>query len=355
MKKLIPFIAVTQPIGTFYISSLDARTILNIAEISNFSRRQFDAECYTNGSFKCVNDISVYCADPDATFPTPIIIAVTEDISSFRFENNMLEIDDKKIIGEVIDGQHRLLGIKESEHIDDFVLPVVFMFGLTEEEKAYVFSIINSKQTQFSMSLLYQLFNLSDKRSPQKTCHHIARLLNADEKSAFYKRLKMLGSRRGKFSRLSQGIFAQHLIPLLSRDPESDMVKLKRNIKLKDDPSLPLRSYFLADKDEYIYKILFNLFNAVKTVFPKEWDNPDRYVLSNTVGYEGIMLAYPKLHLLGTTQKSLKQEFFIDVFEKVKKRLNDRNEDFSHDFYPNTEESSKKVEELILSAIETYD
>ncbi len=353
MKKLIPFIRVTQPIGTFYISALEARTILRIAEISNFSRRQFDSDCnYSNGSSKCVHDISIYCADPDATFPTPIIIAVTEDISSFLFENNILEIDDGKVIGEVIDGQHRLLGIKESEHVDDFVMPVVFMFGLTEEEKAYVFSIINSKQTQFSMSLLYKLFNLSDKRSPQKTCHHIARLLNADEKSAFYKRLKMLGSREGKLSKLSQGLFAQHLISLISNDPETDMMKIKRNTPLKEDPSLPLRRYFIAEKDEYIYKILFNLFNAIKAVFPEEWDNPKQSVLSNTVGYVGIMQAFPKMHQLGEQNKSLKQEFFMDIFEKVKKSLKIRNENLSHEFYPNVEATADKIEHLVVSVLE---
>ncbi len=352
MKKRIPFIEVTQPIGTFYISALSARTILKIAEISNVSRRQFDSDCYyNNSSSKCVNDITLYCSDPDATFPTPILIAVTEDISSFLFENNMLEIDEKKIIGEVIDGQHRLLGIKDSPNIDDFVLPVVFMFGLTEEEKAYVFSIINSKQTQFSMSLLYNLFNLSNKRSPQKTCHHIARLLNSDEKSAFFKRLKMLGSREGKYSRLSQGAFVQHLLPLISSNPNDDMQKIKRNISLKEDPTLPLRSYFLSEKDEYIYKILFNLFNAVKTVFPEEWNCADKYVLSNTAGFAGIMQAFPRLHELGALNKSLKQEFFVEVFTKVKHKLDLYNQDFSLKFYPNDEETSDKIEELIRSAV----
>lgn len=352
MKKVIPLIEVTQPIGTFYISALDARTILKIAEI-NVSRKRFEPACFTsNGSNKCVNGISEYCADPDATFPTPIIIAMNEDLSGCSINSNMMEIDDSKVLGEVIDGQHRLLGIQASEYIDDFVLPVVFMFGLTEEEKAYVFSIINSKQTQFSMSLLYELFDLSDKRSPQKTCHHIARSFNSDEKSPFYKRLKMLGEKEGERVTLSQGGFVKYLLPLISNDPVDDMVKIKRNIKLKDDPELPLRHYFIAEKDNYIYKILLNLFNAIKEVFPEEWDNRKDFVLSNTVGFAGVMQAFPRLHDLGTRQKSLKQSFFVEQFEKVKRELQLNNEDFSTDRCPSEESTVIKIKNIIERAIE---
>ena len=87
------------------------------------------------------------------------------------------------------------------------------MFDLTEEEKAYVFSIINSKQTKVSSSLIYDLFSLSQHRSPTKTAHEIARALNRNTESPFYKRLKMLGKKiEGEDkATLSQGTFVKYL------------------------------------------------------------------------------------------------------------------------------------------------
>lgn len=70
------------------------------------------------------------------------------------------------------------------------------MFDLTDEEKAYVFSIINSKQTRVNPSIVYDLFSLAERRSPQKTCHEIARGINSNPDSPFYKKLKMLGKRK---------------------------------------------------------------------------------------------------------------------------------------------------------------
>lgn len=83
----------------------------------------------------------------------------------------------------------------KSKRAVDFNLPVVLMFNLTMEEKAYVFSIINSTQTKVSMSLIYDLFDLSKTRSFQKTAHEIARSLNKMNNSPFFNRLKMLGKK----------------------------------------------------------------------------------------------------------------------------------------------------------------
>ena len=76
-----------------------------------------------------MNKISKYCEDPDATFPTPIIVSVYSDVMVeddghvFRFN-----IPEGVRIGDVIDGQHRLMGIAKSGYSDRFKLPVAMMF-----------------------------------------------------------------------------------------------------------------------------------------------------------------------------------------------------------------------------------
>jgi DGQHR domain-containing protein len=239
-------------------------------------------------SDKRVKEIALYTEDPDATFPTPIIVAVDSD-ADYKLEGATFEFDETKLIGEIIDGQHRIAGLKRSPRIDEFVLPVIFMFDLVNEEKAYVFSIINSKQTPVSKSLIFDLFFLAETRSPQKTCHEVASLMNSDTKSPFYKRLKMLGRKEHEKASLSQGSFIKYLMPLISKHPDNDLIDIKRKHKIQEDPTLPLRYYFINKEDDAIYKILFNVFTAVRTTFPEQWNQPNDYILSKTIGYGAIM------------------------------------------------------------------
>ena len=143
----VNLIEINQPIGTFYIGMLPAETVIKIAHVK---KRKYDSDKSTTfggvqrpESDSRINEIAKYCSDPDATFPTPIIISVDEN-SKYTLNGNVLEFNDDEFFGEVIDGQHRIKGIKKSDYIDKFELPIIFMFKLIEEEKSiYIF---NDKQ-----------------------------------------------------------------------------------------------------------------------------------------------------------------------------------------------------------------
>ncbi len=349
--RRIPLIEVNQPIGTFYISCLPATTVSMIAKTI---RREYDPKnLNTKGGIqrglnpKRVQEISQYTSDPDATFPTPIIIAV-KDNANYQIESNFLIFDENSEVGEIIDGQHRIEGLKRSDKINDFDLPVIFMFNLTDEEKAYIFSIINSKQTQVPKSLIYDLFSLAEKRSPQKTCHEIARLFNSDEMSPFFKRLKMLGRKEHESASLSQGSFIKYLLPLISKTPDTDLINIKKGKKLEDNTNLPLRYYFINDEDHMIYKILFNLFKAVENVFPTEWNTPSEYILSKTTGYGAILQAFPELFERGNERKDLSQGFFEYQFHEFKNNLERRGFRLTSEYFPSNEQQQKRLADIIL-------
>ena len=138
----VKYLKVEQPIGTFYITSLQASVLAKIAIVER--RNENPDVVQREGSSARIREIATYCGDPDATFPTPIIIAVNFD-AKIKIDENQIYFDENEILGDVIDGQHRLEGLKASNYISKFELPVVLMFNLFPEEKAYVFSIINSK------------------------------------------------------------------------------------------------------------------------------------------------------------------------------------------------------------------
>ncbi len=149
------------------------------------------------------NQISEYLTDPDATFPTSIILSIESNRVAFE---KLETIDNPEIfkmvfnnqeieLAEVIDGQHRISGLENNPMAIE-ELPIVVLFDLSQEDKAYIFSVINSNQRQVNKSLIYDLFDVYEGRSPLKTCHQIAKALNTDAKSPLYMRLKMLGRKK---------------------------------------------------------------------------------------------------------------------------------------------------------------
>lgn len=346
----IAIIKIVQPIGTFYISALNAEIVCRITTVE---RREYDNDNNTSMgiqraiSTKRVNEIAKYTNDPDATFPTPIIISVN-DIESNYLGEDFFEFNQNSIVGEIIDGQHRVEGLKKSDNRGEFTLPIILMFNLQEEDKAYVFSIINSKQTQVTKSLIYDLFSVSESRSPQKTCHELARLLNTDEESPFYRRLKMLGAKNYQEASLSQGSFIRYLMPLISKKPDEDYVNIKLRKDLNDDLSIPLRYYFINNEDGVIYKILLNVFKALKDTFPNEWNNPDKYILSKTTGYGALIGALKILVKEGRENKDLTYEYFRNIFEDFKNRLEENNQKLTSEFFKSNEQEQNRLTKLIL-------
>ena len=341
----IDLIEVNQPIGTFYMACLPARFIADSCAIV---RRDATGKGVQRVLVqKRVNEIAAYTEDPDATFPTSIIIAVySQPEASLR--DGAYHCSGKAKFGEIIDGQHRIEGLKRSNRIDDFQMPVILMFDLVEEEKAYVFSIINSKQRPVQKSLIYDLFNLTEKRSPQKTCHEIARLTNSDEQSPYFKRLKMLGKKEDENASLSQGSFVKYLLPLVSKKPDQDLIDIKLGKPLEDDPALTFRYYFIKNEDQSIYKILLNLFKAVASTFELEWKNPDRFILSKTTGYGALMRALPVLIAKGSNEHNLSEKFFNTRMDEFKQRLHASKLALTSSDFPSNEHQQARLAEFII-------
>ena len=353
MKKIY-LMRAEQPIGYFYFGKLKSEELRKIAEPI---RRKLDKGIQRRLRSERLKDISFYCEDPDATFPTPIILAIEEETNLKLIDNDLYEytvdLDSDKAKAEILDGQHRLFGILDSGK--NIELPVVIMFNLTEEEKAYVFSTINSNQQKVDKSLIYDLFELSKTRSPYKTCHELARLFNSKENSPFYGRLKMLESRDSSFESLSQGTFVRYVSKLISDDPQRDYIDIKNNVKLKNDkPGCPLRYYFVTEQDEIIYLILFNCFSALRNVFHEEWHQPNKYILTKTTGFGAVIkFLKSKLPSLFVGGGDLTIVFFERIFSAFKEKLNFLGLTLtSKDFSP-SEQNEKRLSDIICSAFES--
>ena len=349
MKK-IKYLKIEQPIGTFYLTSMDAATLAKVATVE---RRNANPDAVQREqSISRIQEIAKYCGESDATFPTPIIIAIKED-ADVRIDEDFILFNEEEILGEVIDGQHRLEGLKASNFLTKFQMPVVLMFDLYPSQKAYVFSIINSKQTRVNMSLIYDLFALSDKRSPYKTCHETARALNIDKDSPFNNRLKMLGKKEESqyFASLSQGTFIKYLLELISKNPDDDTRRIKKGEPLEPNDKLVLRQYFIDNQDSVIFKILLNLFNGVRDAFEEEWNNPSQYIISKSIGFGSVIKAYPTIHKIGVEKNKLTREFFKEIFIQFRSYLIEKEINLTSEYFGSNEQSRTKLANLIIESI----
>ena len=190
-------------------------------------------------------------------------------------------------IASILDGQHRLAGFNESnfefESPDGskspFQLLVTIFVGADISTQAGIFATVNLAQTKVNKSLVYDLQALAEARSPERTCHDIAVILNKELKSPFYRSIKRLGVAtpgvKGEF--LTQAAFVENVVKLISPNPKEDrdyflsesrFWNKKKELSHLDKESLKkyfFRKAFIEDRDEVIASNLLNFFNAVNS------------------------------------------------------------------------------------------
>ncbi len=187
---------IEQPIGKFYIGVMDAKDLFSIsyADVRRISKR--DVEQYLGIqrplSPKRVKEISNYVNTVDATFPTGVILSIeSEYVKKYDEVAKQMYIDNKPEVAKIIDGQHRIAGLENFTR-DNFQINVVIFIDMDIEDQAMVFATINLAQTKVNKSLVYDLYEYTHHRSPTKTCHNIARLLNSKKDSPLFGELKYL-------------------------------------------------------------------------------------------------------------------------------------------------------------------
>ena len=279
-----PCIEVNQPIGTFYIGSLDNRILQRIcwADVRRIEGEHREVEIISGLQRKIsdsrVKKIQAYVETKDATFPTSIILAIKEADVDFNREKNVMRVRDSGEVAKIIDGQHRIKGLHNFQGV--FQLNVAIFVQMEPQDQAIVFSTINLTQTKVSKSLVYDLFELVEVRSPQKTCHNIARIAHYSKESPFEGRIKILGTARNKETELlTQAGFVEPLLKLISDNPLKDGDLLKRNStpkKISDQEAstrgLVFKNLFIDKKDEAIGIVMFNFFRAIAARWPNAWD-----------------------------------------------------------------------------------
>ena len=338
----IPAIKLTQPMGDFFIASIPHDRLV---DISYFDVRRMvkdrDIEKYL-GIQRPLNkdrthELKQYVRTIDACFPTGIVLAVDGRCASFDEKSgrltlsNYVDEDGNQVlyreIAKVLDGQHRIAGLEDFPKQEKFDLNVSIFVDIELEDQAYIFSIVNISQTKVHKSLVYDLYELSQSRSPQRTAHNIAIGLDRTSDSPLEHRIKRLGSATPGRARefLTQATVVESILPLITKDSTADRDTLKR-IKAIAKPSqedlkrMPLRGLFASEEDVKIYEILRNYIYAISQRWSTAWhDTSKGAVLAKTNGYRAMMKVFPAIYLSLAKPGDMVADFkFLELLRRSK-------------------------------------
>lgn len=182
----------------------------------------------------------------------------------------------------VIDGQHRLEGLKKSQlYLEyNYELLVSFIIGFDRSVIAKQFYTINYEQKSVNKSLLYQLTGEFSLEINELTyLHNVVKILNEVSESPFNRRIKMLGSNPPnatiedkRLLSISQAFLIDWLMKTLSKS------SINSNYQ-------PIFLYYFKQKSlrSYVINFIIEFFSAIKEL-KNDWDHPELSLLSKGMG-----------------------------------------------------------------------
>jgi DGQHR domain-containing protein len=348
---------IVQPIGALYTTTIDWQSLKKIAY--TFPRvlmgkdeegKEEYAGIQRMLSPNRVQEISAYVnKDLAATFPSSIIINIPieeldvisvnplfnisnnneqENIKSLNLGQSLeVQIPElfiiifpfKESVAQIIDGQHRMSGFEVSHESLKFDLPVTIFVDQLIPVQAEIFATINGKQTRVTPSLVYDLFGLSQKRSPYRMANEIVRLLNESDHSPLKNWIRILGKANQFYAGyITQSTIVKNLLLLICgniKQAEEDKRLLALGKKPTNKPMLTsretvFRDFFIREEDEIIFKAITNFFKAVQQTYTDEW-NSDDSIIKKTVGFTALFKVFMVLAKRGREEDNLTYDFFL--------------------------------------------
>lgn len=334
MENEIKFacIEVLQPIGTFYIGAMDYKNLIDISyvDVRRLKGSEREVEAYMGIqrplSPNRVKEIGKYVNLVDAAFPTSVILAVSSKDAKYDKENHIMTLSSGGSVAKVLDGQHRIAGLESCTYPGDkFQINVVLFIDMELEDQAIVFATINKSHTKVNKSLVADLFDFAQDRSPQKSAHNIVRALNEKKGSPFEGKIKVLGTADEKNKEtITQATFVDSLLDGITSDPMTDRDLYKRGRKPekvtgREAEKLFFRNMFIDERDAEITQIVSNYFSAVRSKWPEAWNNVvPEMILNRSTGFIALMRLLRDVYLsFDKPEQVVTKNDFINLFERV--------------------------------------
>lgn len=241
----------------YYLCNMKANVLSNITYVARRGETAEEGAVQRILNRRRIGKISTFLLN-GGYFPNNIILNIpNRENVLIDEETSQITITDDSQIAQIIDGQHRVAGIKEAIRMDaticDKGFPVLIGVGLSTADCAQLFVSINNEQQQVPKTLIYDLYGLLDIPNRDYDIdrgHDIAELMNKDENSPYQGYIKFPNSTRFKGG-IQLSAFINKIKPLVKRDGEFQRCGLTA-----------------LEQQE---KVLCNYFNALKYYYGQTW------------------------------------------------------------------------------------
>lgn len=308
------YIEISQPIGPFYVCKIRASELVNIV----FSMAAYSQNGNLSGVQRKLRDdrireIGLFCKSTNATFPSSIILSanfnsngeyVTDEKVRWHISDDKLIIPEKLELASIIDGQHRIEGLREaikSDEFEDFDILCSIYFDMPFSQQAEIFTSINFNQKKVDKSVAYELFGYdldnTDKNtwSPDTLAVYFARVLNNDPNSPLNGRIHTAidGNTKNKDWFVSTACIVESITLLFSTDATRDRYTIHQNSFLKQGrkklksikSDSPLRELYIEGKDKDIFDIVSMFLSKIDSL---GWLADRNLVTTKTIGFTAM-------------------------------------------------------------------
>jgi len=192
----------------------------------------------------------------------------------------------------IVDGQHRVAGLREANILDKYELIISIIVGYDRTYISSLFYTINYYQKKVNKSVLLHLQAEFSRKLDQVTfIHGIVRILNEHRQSSLNGRIKMLGItpknatdvEKANYG-VSQAFLVDYMLPLIGKEPSRSLYQ-------------PVFYYYYKNKDYHgdLVKFILMYFNAIRRHTSHYWANTKDSIITKTISIGAFIKV---LHLI---------------------------------------------------------
>lgn len=213
-----------------YIFSMKVKDLLPIYYVAVRGRDKIEGAVQRVLNKRRIGSIKSFILEGNMFFNS-FILNWTDKNYPITSENGNLKVPKVSAAAQVIDGQHRLEGLKqaveEKREIGEQSVTVVLVQNLSTSDAAKIFLNINTEQKPVPSSLVYDLFGeVRSKDYYVVRAKDIATKLHIDPNSPYYQCIRMPGAAQGV-------LFSRRLIHLdvvkVSKSPREFFIQKRRS------------------------------------------------------------------------------------------------------------------------------
>jgi len=298
--NVFPFIRVKQEKRELLLTRLPAGLLIRVSYASTRGQSSEEGAVQRILNSRRIASIKTFTLE-GGDYPGAIVLNWIDSNNPLRKEDKNLTFQQIPNSAQIIDGQHRLAGIKaaidERSSIAELELAVAIYENLTTRECADIFLSINTEQKPVARSLVFDLYGLASEPLIDPAAlraRDIATFLNETQESPFFDQIKFPGAPTRKGG-IALSTVVTSIKPLVEDRGVFEQVGIYE---------------FEIQK-----QIVLNFFTALKQKYEREWESKSN-AFQYASGFAGAM-DFLRLRVIQHCSSLKKISFAVDTLKDI--------------------------------------